>query len=210
MNWLSYIVPRTVLVTSSSHNAEIRVQMVNGRMRLLVNGIEQSGAAVQKFWQFAYSSFPWPTRAASVLVLGVGGGTVIHMLRSRYPESAITAVDVDPEIVRLSRGYFGLGDMEKLTLTVSDAGKFLARRGRKFDLIVSDLYVGRDIPGFESSVPYVRAAKKRLAPGGAFVINFLHDGDYAVRAGRLANTLRREFADVRSADLPYNRFFFAR
>src|SRR5690349_204935 len=43
-----------------------------------------------------------------ILVVGVGGGTLPTFLRRHYPDAAIDAVDIDPDVVQVAKAYFGL------------------------------------------------------------------------------------------------------
>lgn len=198
MKLLSYIFPQTIIQTSSKYNRDIRVVVENGKKKLLVNGIQQSGPGVQKFWDFAFTHLPLPHTAYSILVFGVGGGTVFKKLHQIYPHAAITGVDIDSVIGNIAKEYFQVND----EIMISDAKRFKTKK--KYDLVIVDLYIGRDIPHFESSESFVRNLKKI---GKTVVFNFLHDGIFEKRAQLLEILLRKEFTVVTIADLPYNRFF---
>ncbi len=209
--WLSYLIPLTLIRDSSEFNKDIRVVVSYGKKKLLVNGIQQSGPMIEGFWNFAFSNVSLPTKQTvrSILVLGVGGGTVIGKLEVHYPDAKITAVDIDEAIIDIGRSYFGLSGKPHLTLVAADAKTYIADTHKQFDFIIADLYIGRDIPAFESSVSFIRNMKKALRPGGHILINFLHDSAYEKRAALLRTRLREEFTHVETAALPYNLFFMA-
>ncbi len=212
MNWLSYLFPRTITRASSPYNRDIRVVMENGRKKLLVNGIQQSGPMIEGFWMYAFSHVELPevTRVQTILVLGVGGGSVIHMLHARYPGASLTGVDIDERIIAIGRKYFGLSGITPLKLVTSDASEYVQKDRKKYDLIIVDLYIGRMIPEFESSEQFVRHLRARITPGGSVLFNFLHDGAFEQRSEGLYTILKKQFSRVSRADLPYNRFFLAR
>ncbi len=212
MNWLSFLFPQTIVHTSSNFNRDIRVVRANGKIKLLVNGIQQSGPMVDGFWNFAFTRLPMPLQKniTSILILGVGGGTVIRKLHQRYPKAKMTGVDIDGEIIRIGREQFGLSDIPNLMFVTSDARVYVRSDPKTYDLIVVDLYIGRDIPEFESSALFVRELRKRINPKGSVIFNFLHDGMHGIRAERLRAHLSKSFVSVHQADLPYNRFFLAR
>lgn len=211
MNWLSYLFPQTTVRASTLYNRDIRVVVDNGKKKLLVNGIQQSGPMIEGFWNFAFSHLPMPavTTVHSILVLGVGGGTVIHKLHTRYPDANITGVDIDEQIISIGRNQFGLSDIKKLNLVVSDAVIYVRTNRKKYDFIIVDLYIGRDIPDFESSAPFVSLLRANLQKHGSLVFNFLHDGESEKRSKILNSLLKQLFTRVVYADLTYNRFFFA-
>lgn len=63
---------------------------------------------------------------ASVLMLGLGGGTVVQLLRRRFPGAAmqITGVDDDPAMLALAGTEFGLGHHD-LTVVRAEAAAWL-------------------------------------------------------------------------------------
>lgn len=208
---LSYIIPITIYRDSSEFNQDIRVVVSYGKKKLLVNGIQQSGPMIEGFWNFAFGSVTLPEKGSvkSILVLGVGGGTVIGKLEQMYPDATITGVDIDEAIIKIGRSHFGLSGKRKLTLVTEDAKAYIARIKKSYDFVIADLYIGRDIPAFESSELFIKNCKRVLRRGGHLLINFLHDSEYGKRAKTLYDVLKKDFQKVEIADLPYNRFFMA-
>jgi len=209
--WFTYIIPLTVHRDSSEFNTDIRVIIESGRKKLLVNGIQQSGPMIDGFWNFAFSNVTLPEEKAvrSILILGVGGGTVVGRLAAMYPKAVMTGVDIDAAILRAGELHFGLSEFRHLKLVTADAEAYVKKNKKKYDFIIADLYIGRDIPAFESSAAFIRDVKKNLTKGGHLLINFLHDGAYKSRAAKLETLLMKEFRHVETARLPYNLFFMA-
>jgi spermidine synthase len=174
-----------------------------GKKKLLVNGIQQSGPAVEGFWNFAFTHVPLPQKILSVLILGVGGGTVFSKIHARYPKASIIGVDIDSTIIDIATKHFGVSDIA--TLIVKDAKEYIRTCKKKYDLVIIDLYIGRDIPEFESSNEFVHEVQKN---GNTVLINYLHDGEYGERSEKLIQLLKEEYANVVIADLPYNRFIY--
>lgn len=202
-NALSYLFPQVIYTGQSPYNRDIRVVLEAGKKKLLVNGIQQSGPAVEGFWNFAFTHVPLPQTLTSVLILGVGGGTVFSKIHTRYPTASIIGVDIDPIIVDMAMAHFGVADFA--TLIVKDAREYVRTAQKKYDLVIVDLYIGRDIPEFESSKEFIRDVRRI---GNAMLINYLHDGDYKERSEKLIGLLLREYTEVAVADLPYNRFIY--
>src|SRR3990167_4267490 len=99
MTWFSYIFPQTILRTSSKYNSHIRINEERGKLKLLVNGSRESGEYIEKLWKEAFAAFGLGSGLnapqglpPSILVLGVAGGTVIHLLHHMYPIATITGV----------------------------------------------------------------------------------------------------------------------
>lgn len=212
MHWLSFIYPQTVLRTSSRFNPDIRVNEESGEYKLLVNGSRQSGKYIADLWQYAMMQFPFTLSLpiTRILVLGVAGGTVIHMLHNIFPQAQITGVDIDPVMIEIGKKYFKLADVPKLKLIVADAQEYVRKNNRQYDLVILDLFIGREIPGFASSEIFLQNVKRILKPDGRLFINFLREEEYEHKAKKLSSVLKKIFIDVRSVDRYNNRFFMVK
>ena len=118
-----------------------------------------------------------PARRRSLLVLGLGGGSVARVLRALAPQARIVGVEREPEVLRVARRRLGLSALG-VEVVEADARFYLARLRRRFDLIVEDLFVGsgRGVhkPDWLAGAALERLAK-RLAPGGLLVSNALDE-----------------------------------
>ena len=212
MHLLSYFIPVTVLRTSSPYNKDIRVLEESGKMKLLCNGARESGEYIAALWRHAFRSFALASdrKTDNILVLGIAGGTVIHMLHALYPEAVITGVDIDPVIISVGKKYFGLGDLPLFRAVRGDAERFVARTpAKKFDCVVIDVFIGPDVPPFVLSPVFQRNVKKLLTPKGFVLINYLRQTGYETRAVTLETLLQSMYNHVRSDDIYNNRFFLA-
>jgi spermidine synthase len=127
-----------------------------------------------------------PARRRSILVLGLGGGSVARVLRALAPEARIVGVEIDPGVVAAARAHLGL-DALGIEVVLADALGALRAGRRRFDLIVEDVFVGpvrtvRKPAGFPE--PLLGLARRRLAPGGLIVCNTIHEGPEVASALR--------------------------
>jgi spermidine synthase len=186
-----------------------------GKYKLLVNGSRQSGEYILKLWQQALCQFgiiPSPD-LRNILVLGVAGGTVIHLLHALYPDALITGVDVDACMIDIGEKYFGLGDVNGLALTVSDAKKFVrdsAAKKKQWDMVIVDLFVGATIPAFVGEENFIRNVKRILKSKGMVLVNYLREREYSALSELLYGKLTKEFRSVKDCNLYFNRFFCCR
>lgn len=215
MNWITYIIPRVVARYSSPVNRDIRVLEEKGKYKLLVDGSRQSGEYILKLWQQALCQFgiiPSPD-VQSILVLGVAGGTVIHLLHALYPDALITGVDVDARMIDIGKKYFGLDNVKGLTLTVSDAKEFVrsaASKKKQWDMVVADLFVGAAIPAFVGEEGFIRNVKRVVTPKGMLLVNYLREREYGALSALLYGKLIKQFRSVTDCTLYFNRFFCCR
>lgn len=119
-------------------------------------------------------------RPPRVLLLGVGGGTVIRVIRALRADARVVAVDLDAEVLAVARRAFAL-DRLGATIVRADADRFLRDLpGREpFDVIIDDIYE-RGTAGMRKPAGWaatLRRAAARLGPGGMLVCNALDARD---------------------------------
>ncbi|WP_164540986.1 spermidine synthase [Streptomyces abyssomicinicus] len=109
--------------------------------------------------------------ADRICVLGLGYGGSLRPLRATAPGSAITAVDLDPDMAgvtgALFRQHFPAVGFDAV---VADAAAFLDGSGR-YDLVVIDVYAGESYPAFILQEPFWQRVRRALAPGGTALLN---------------------------------------
>ncbi len=121
---------------------------------------------------------------ASLLMLGLGGGTSVRQLRHFVPTMSITAVEIDPQMVALARRYMHLDELE-IQIEIADGYAFAQSAGPNFDAVIDDIYLGES-DGVARPAPYhrrrVRSLCSCLKPGGLLVTNVItSDGHRKMR-----------------------------
>ena len=200
MSRLSYLIPQVILKTTSGYNQDIRIIEESGRLKLLVNGSRQSGRYIEWLWKKALNAFRIPP-CQSILVLGVGGGTVIHLLHKRYPDAHITAVDIDPQMIDIGKKYFGLARVTNLVLVIANAKDYKITRA--YDLVIVDLFIGRHIPEFVGNEKFLRRFRS-----STIIINYLRELEYKEKSRKLVDVLEKIFPVVKNYQIAHNSFYF--
>lgn len=132
--------------------------------------------------------------AKSLLVLGLGGGAVLPLFEAE--EYEVTAVEIDPVVVRVARESFGtLTGAE--TVHVADARPFVRRAGRTWDLVVLDVCGSDRQPEHLSTVEFFREVKRVLTPEGVVAMNAIGPVD-----GRTLASLQRTLSEVFARVVP--------
>lgn len=208
--FLSYFgFPDILYKTTSKFNGEIKVISVFGQNSISVGNLTQSGSIVAGLWSFATGQI---RNIKNCLVLGVGGGSVIKVLRKKYPDSEITGIEIDEKMIDIGKKYFDL-DRYNAKIIIEDAFKFVQKKSRrysrdpdfrrrvgtsgqqKYDLICIDLLVGRNTPAKLSSEGFFKNIKKTLNKGGIVIINQLRLKNQEGNQ-KLINTLNKIFTSV--------------
>ncbi len=127
-----------------------------------------------------------PRRRRRVLLLGLGAGSGVSVLRALAPSAQVVGVELGAEVVAAARRHFGLDELG-VEVVIDDARAFLERERRRFDLVIEDLFVGptraiRKPDGWPE--PHLRLAARRVAPGGVLACNTIHEFPAVARALR--------------------------
>lgn len=108
------------------------------------------------------------------MMMGVGGGQISNYLFERFPELEIDAVDIDPEVVRLARKYFGVPNSPRYRTHVGDGRLFIEKAAAPWDMLMLDAFRGVFVPFHLKTKEAYEACLDKLTPQGVVVAN-LHN-----------------------------------
>lgn len=171
-----------------------------GRPALAIDGAVQSvavgeGAAPSGYWPAML-----PDQAPrEALLLGLGGGTIVHLLVGAFGPLPIVGVDDDSGVVELARTHFGL-DLPNLQIVVGDAFAYVAGAAGRFDFVCVDLYRDGAIPAEVCASRFLAHVRRLLRPGGTATFNLARDR----RAGDRLRQLDRHFVVTRRIRVGFN------
>ncbi|MGA1867667.1 MAG: fused MFS/spermidine synthase [bacterium] len=109
--------------------------------------------------------------ARDFLILGAGAGNNIRQLLEIDPSYTITAVEIDPEVIKLSEELFGVVQSDRVKLIAEDARVFLKNNKKKFDSIIIDLFKGDSYPIHCITEEFFALALNNLKPNGMIMVN---------------------------------------
>ncbi|MGL4832872.1 MAG: spermidine synthase [Shewanella sp.] len=108
----------------------------------------------------------------SAMVLGLGGGALIHALRHFDAAIKLTAVELRPAVIELAKRYFQLPIGKKLNLIQDDAIEFLARgEHKKVDVIFADIYSAKGVDSGQLAPVFLAKCTQLIKPNGYLVLN---------------------------------------
>ncbi|MEU9091587.1 hypothetical protein [Streptomyces sp. NPDC048428] len=109
--------------------------------------------------------------ADEVCVLGLGYGGSLRPLLTASPTSRVTAVDLDPDMVTVTRALFQQHfPQAEFRTEVADAATFLDG-GRRYDLLLIDVYAGESYPSFVLDAAFWRCVRGAVTAGGTVLLN---------------------------------------
>lgn len=214
MRWvkylLSFVYPQTVEITYSEINGEIRVQKIFGHNRIVVGKHTQSGEYVADLLGKAVNAAKFSSSPKSILVWGLGGGSIIAVLNRVFPNTHITGVEIDPEMIRLGKKYLNLELTKNLNITISDAFAFVKKKGAdKFDLVIINCYVGDAVPDKLESIEFLESVREILTENGVAIFNRLYFSKHREKTDDFLSNIKKIFSDVRTRKIFSNFIVFA-
>lgn len=174
MRWLSYFTPTQIARFSSQFNKKIKITEHLGKKTLYVENAEQSGGTITGMWEKTIRKMKQCNNETmqQCLILGLGGGTLIKILKKSYPEIEITVIEIDPVMIKIAKDYFGIKSNPFLKIINEDAFKWVNNsKSSKFDLIIFDLYLGTKNPVKAAYKVFLRDLKNLLEPNGFILYN---------------------------------------
>ena len=184
---------------SSPYNGNITIVKTFGSTRILVDGIAQSGSLVRKIWKKALDtirSLKPEVEVKDILILGLGGGSVLEIIEKYWPNSQKTGVEIDQLMVDIGKKYLNLDHVRNLNTVVENAFEWVkSHKGkRKFDLILVDLCIGGNVPKEFITKDFLIDLKALLKDKGIAAFNHLYFGDKKEEAANFETKLGSVFS----------------
>lgn len=134
------------MTIASDYSGTLEITWYNGKKHLNTKNANYSYGSLQRILKFGLEKIDLKN-IKSILLLGLGGGSVIETLRNDFGYSKpITAVDIDPVIIEIAKNEFNLNTFDQLEIVCEDALHFMKTNRRHFDLIIIDLFIDIEIP----------------------------------------------------------------
>lgn len=125
-----------------------------------------------------FASYLYQPQPRRVLIVGLGGGAMVHFLTHHEPQAQIDAIEIDPAVVRLADQYFGVRSGGNVQVHTADAVAFVESTAERYDLILMDAFLrpsgGTDatgVPAQLKTLAFLNRLKQTLAPGGVVAFN---------------------------------------
>lgn len=146
-----------------------------------------------------------PGKIWRILVLGVGGGTVIQQLHRHVQPGEMIGVELNPVHLRVARRFFGVSN-KLATLVEGDAVEWLrAYNGDPFDMIIDDLFGeehGEPVRAISARPDWCRVLLRHLQSNGMLVMNFMGTSDLHNSACLTTAGIANRFKSVYQLGLP--------
>lgn len=118
-----------------------------------------------------------------ILMLGLGGGSLVKFCHRHLPQACITAVEIDPNVLAFRDQFLLPPDDARLNVVQGDAADYLRDSDAKFDVIMLDAFDRDGASPSVSSRGFYVDLRAALSANGTMVVNMI--GPKAERAAHL-------------------------
>lgn len=166
----SYIYPFTKKI-NSNFSGVLEVTWLNGKKVLNSKNANYSYGSLQRVLDIGLSHTA-ADRSAAVLVLGLGGGSVLSLLRNKFQYYGnITAVEIDPAIIEIAKEEFDIERFEPLDILCEDALDYVQKTSGRFGLIIIDIFIHLTVPPEFYSTEFWNHISSLLQKDGKVIFN---------------------------------------
>lgn len=126
-------------------------------------------------------------RPKRIVLIGLGGGSLIKFCYYRLPGTQLTAVELDPDVIAFRDTFLMPPDDERLQVLEADGAEFLEKTEKGIDVLLVDAF---DKTGFAPSLAnreFFENAFAKLAGNGVLVINLA--GEKETYAGLIGEAM---------------------
>ncbi len=168
--FLSYIFPFTDKIETEK-NGILELTWYNGKKMLNSKNANYSYDSLQRILKYGLKQIDLTT-VNSVLLLGLGGGSVIATLRKDFIfEKNIVAVEFDQAVIDIAANEFQVVPGNNLEIIKADAYEFIFDCTQQFDLIIIDLFIDTKVPQKFYSLEFWNSLSATISPKGYFIFN---------------------------------------
>lgn len=107
-----------------------------------------------------------------VLFIGLGSGAAAMRLHDLAPDAQIDVVEIDPEVERVARRWFGFSS-EAADVHIGDGRSWLAASDTTYDAIIVDAYFADSVPFHLTTREFLAVVHDHLAEDGIVAANLI-------------------------------------
>src|SRR5690606_23986478 len=141
----SYIWPLTKKFPTK-YSGILEVTWLNGKKVLDSKNANYSYGSLEKVLDIGLS-YCRAERTSQVLILGLGGGSILDLLRNKYNFTGkITAVELYPAVIDIAKDQFNIERHATLEIVCQDAYEFVKHPPSKYGLVIIDIFIDVAVP----------------------------------------------------------------
>ena len=125
-------------------------------------------------------------RPRRIVLIGLGGGSLLKFCHHHLPATHLTAVELDADVIALREAFGVPADRARLVVCQGDGGAYLAAAPKGIDVLLVDAFDDQGVAPALTSRDFFDSAAQKLAGRGVLVVNLAGEreryGDVISRA----------------------------
>ena len=131
---------------------------------------------VYQYYQAMLLALLFNPEPRQIMMLGLGGGAMVHSLLAYSDNSQIRVAELRKEVYQTAVDFFQLPDDPRLEIAITDAGDYLQRQNKSVDLIFTDIYSDQGMQQQQLDRDYLSDCYRLLSDEGILVLNLWDQG----------------------------------
>jgi spermidine synthase len=130
------------------------------------------------YTRYMFLSYVFRPHPERVLIVGLGGGSMVHFLQHYDPKVKVDVAEIDPMIVQIADKYFGIRSGGNINIINRDASEYFKNATDQYDVIYLDAFLkpsdetdSTGVPVRLKTILFYKEMQKRLKPDGLVVFN---------------------------------------
>lgn len=178
--------PKIIFEQESKYNGKVQVWEIGNTRKIKVDKIDQSlshtsASASRLVWGKVVEVLEeTKVETNNILILGLGGGTMAHLISEKFKPQNITSVEIDPLMLEIAKKYFQLDEIPNHRVILDDALRVVIEpeefdlQPQSFNVVIVDIFQGEKYPDLGKSGNFISAVKKMVRPGGLLIFNRIY------------------------------------
>ncbi len=205
---LSYLFPVLIRRAVSDINPLIEIYFYRGQWQLATADALYSDGDRYRPLVAAYNVMKQVLpKLKDVLVLGAGLGSAVSIMRRMGFHPSFTLVDYDKTVLQWALEFSERVVGQNIIPVCADASEFVNSNEETYDMLIVDVFLGRVVPDFVTSIDFLEACKKKLKPGGYIILNYIINEPLGW--GDMKNNFEKIFHEPKVIKLDINRILIA-
>lgn len=163
-------------------------RLIQSAMRL-----EAPNALDVRYTQKMMSFLLFLPRPRRIVLIGLGGGSLVKFCHYRLPATHMVVLDNNPDVIALRDAFLVPPNGPKLQVLEADGAAWLGQAEKGIDVLLVDAFDKRGYAPGLADRKFLEQAKRQLTGSGVLVVNLA--GDEATHAGLIGMALEI-FAEV--------------
>jgi spermidine synthase len=156
-------------------DGEQRYLHFNGRLIQSAMRLSAPNDLVLRYTQKMMSFLLFRPKPQHLLLIGLGGGSLVKFCRSRLPTTPMTVLENNPDVIAWREAFFVPPDNPHLSICEADGAEYLEQTDSAIDVLLVDAF---DNDGFAPTLAnqaFVELAYSKLSGSGILVVNLAGD-----------------------------------